>query len=106
MINLNVNITIKPDAMPETNAAYVAAFIKELASLGYNLNSEHVKQVRAEKEEKGPIELQYLEQSGKQRMKVPSNFNGSREEWAAKLLVGDALESDVPASDDPYATFH
>jgi hypothetical protein len=103
MINLNVNISIKPDAMPETNAAYVAAFIKELANLGYNLNSDQVKPVRAEREEKGPIELQYLAQSGKQRMKVPSSFVGSREEWAAKLLVGDIAENE---NENPLDSFH
>lgn len=103
MINLNVNITIKPDAMPETNAAYVAAFIRELANLGYNLNAEQVKPIRAEREEKGPIELQYLTQSGKQRMKVPSSFVGSREEWAAKLLVGDEPENE---SENPLDQFH
>jgi hypothetical protein len=109
-IHLNINLAIKADAMPDANAAYVATFIEALAAKGYQFSTESEKPVKVAQsaKEKGPLETLLLENTGKSRMKVPSAWEGTREEWAGKLLTGETPTENVTEEGeiDPMDVFH
>ena len=114
MINLNINLAIKADQMPDVNAAYVAAFIKALAREGYQFSTDSIRSVKAPAiaREKGPNETLVLEQTGKKWLKVPGHWNGTREEYFGKVLTGETIrenddtETEESVSSDPMDIFH
>lgn len=110
MINLNITFALKPDQSPELNASFVAAFIEALEAKGYSLQGEQVKPVKspAIAQERGPLEIQYIESRGMKRMRVPPTWNGTREEYAQHMLSGNSpsVESDDSPNADPLDVFH
>lgn len=109
MINLHINYSLKADQSPELNAAFVASFIEALAAKGHAIHCDASKPVKALQfaKEKGPLETMLLANTGKSRMKVPSSWEGSREEWAQKLLTGETpTENEDTENNDPMAVFH
>jgi hypothetical protein len=109
MINLNINYSLKADATPELNARFVAEFIEALEAKGYTLQGETVKPVKPAsiEREKGEHELAWLAQSGHKRMKVPSTWEGTREEWAKKLLANESeVVHNSEESEDEHDILH
>lgn len=107
MLNLNISYSLKADQSPELNAAFVAAFINALETKGYSINSASVKPVKVAQnaKEKGPNEMQYLQEKGLTRMLVPSSWQGTREEYAVHALT-DETPVEQEESEDPLDIFH
>lgn len=56
---------------------------------------------------RGPIEAQFLAASGMQRLKVPSDYHGTREEYAAQRLadLGAPVAEEETTPDDEGDAF-
>jgi hypothetical protein len=102
MINLNFSVKIDLLATAESRAALIGgllAFQNEAKAAGLNSPSlPRSSGSSASTVDHGPLEKQWLVQSGKSRMKVPSTWEGTREGYAfAKLHGGMPLDA---VSDD------
>jgi hypothetical protein len=120
MINLNINVSIKPEQI--IDAEYRRQFIKsisilhnEMADYGLPMQIKTPSIPRnpsnGTTKEKGPNELEFLATSGQSRMKVPSTWTGSREEYAASRLSGtvdshDETEETEETTSGEFDTFH
>ena len=88
---LNINFTLKPE-MPISEAVrFLVEFKNQAESQGLTMAVKmpvipHTKDVK----EVGPYEAEYISQRGLQRMKVPSTWHGTREEYAKTQLHGIA----------------
>lgn len=117
MVTLNLNITLKPEQL--VDGEYRKQFVKALSLLSNEMQDYGLSvQVKAPSiprnpgnatpKEKGPLELEFLATSGQSRMKVPSTWNGSREEYAASRLSGtvDSHEETEDTDSNDFDTFH
>lgn len=111
MININLNVSLKPEmfVIGESRAALITgllAFQNEAKAKGLLLSVNAPMAPRssgpsASTVEHGPLEKQWLVQNGKSRMKVPSTWEGTREEYAfAKLHGGVPLDLDAVSDDN------
>ena len=102
MINLNINFPLKLESLAdnETRAATVKAlslFYNDLRDYGLPVGQIKVPVVQKATNpvhERGLNEMRYLAESGKKRMKVPSTWQGTREEYAFAKLHGDIIQGD------------
>jgi hypothetical protein len=97
MINLNFSLKIESIGSAENRANLIAgllAFQNEAKAAGLHLSAVAPSLPRSTSApstvKHGPYETQWLAQSGRQRMKLPTNWSGSREEYALSQLNGPA----------------
>lgn len=104
-LNINCNFVVKPERSAQENADYLVAFIKAMEKNGYSIEETTVKRERNAnpEKEKGPIETEYLNRTGKKWLRIPKEWNGSREEWAQKLLnpsISNDTETEMNSDSD------
>lgn len=96
MINLNITYSINNALSAIDHAEYIASFLAALESKGHKITCEVQKPSKeaVNKQEKGEWEAKFLEAKGLSRMKVPSSWNGTREDFA-KLALTNSMEGET-----------
>jgi hypothetical protein len=93
MINLNITYNITGGIPAIDHAEYLAAFLAALEAKGHKITCELQRPSKeaVNKQEKGEWEAKFLEAKGLSRMKVPSLWNGTREDFAKLALTNSMV---------------